>query len=354
MDGRFAPDFAIRGEIMKRSFIYLLTIIILIQLLSCSTKKQIEISPERKFNHGHYVALNWGEVSKIKYLDEPAVIGVNKRYNWRILEPEEGEYDFSEIENDLEYLSKLDKQLIVFIIDKSFWIKGALPSYLSEYDIRVGEYEYGTIRWHPEVVERYVALGKALGTKFDSHPNFEGLAVQESALGLPEETYAQFDYTPEKYRDALITILTSLKEALPNSNVFWYSNFMNENDGHLRQVADAIEEYKIFMGGPDILPYNRWISIMSYPMYEEYKDRLILFCSAQDDSYMHHKNDIRVGEIEPVHEEGYLTMEEIFLFARDSLHVRYLFWNYFYEKPAPGVRSYDDAIEVIRKYPSFN
>jgi hypothetical protein len=46
-------------------------------------------------------------------------------------------------------------------------------------------------------------------------------------------------------------------------------------------------------------------------------------------------------------------MEEIFLFARDSLHVRYLFWDHEYEGIEQGARTYDDAIEVIRKYPIF-
>jgi hypothetical protein len=47
-------------------------------------------------------------------------------------------------------------------------------------------------------------------------------------------------------------------------------------------------------------------------------------------------------------------MDEIFLFARDSLHVRYLFWDYEYSVSNKGQRTYDDAIEVIRKYPTFN
>ena len=105
------------------------------------------------------------------------------------------------------------------------------------------------------------------------------------------------------------------------------------------------------MGGPDILPYRLYLSEVSYPMYVKYRDTLILFCSAQGDSYKHHKNDTAIDKQEQVHEEGYLTMEEIFLFARDSLHVRYLFWDYEYEITEPGQRTYDDAIKVIRKYP---
>jgi hypothetical protein len=308
-----------------------------------------------KFNPGHYVAVGPSfELPGIKYLDDPAVMGVNKRYFWRTLEPEKGEYDFSSIENDLDYLAAHQKQLIVFLCDRSYWIKGAMPDYLSEYEVEE-DGGFNPVRWHPVVVERLVALGKALGERFDSHPNFEGVAIQESALDLSEEVFKRFDYSPERYRDALITILTGMQHQLPDSHVFWYQNFMSGDDGRcLRQVADAVMGSGVIVGGPDILPYNRYYHMVSYPMYEDYKESIILFCSAQDDSYRHDKNDIRVSVKEPVHPDGYLTMEDIFLFARDSLHVSYMFWNYYYEGSGHGERSYDDAINVIRKYPAFN
>jgi hypothetical protein len=340
---------------MKINSSYIILAVVILLFSSCSGNRSEVNKSEIKFHPGHYVAVGtFFEIPKIEYLDEPAVQGVNKRYLWRTLEPEEGVYDFSSIEEDLDYLAAHDKQLVVFLMDKSFSETSALPPYLSEYELFSDQGGFSPVRWHPFFIERFVALGQALGERFDSHPNFEGIAIQESSLEITEEGYEKFGYTPERYRDALIAILTGLQDTLPNSHVFWYSNFLPDNDGYLRQVADAIEDSGVFMGGPDILPYRRFLSQVSYPMYEEYQNRLTLFCSAQDDSYRHHKNDIRVDTQEPIPEEGYLTMEEIFLFARDSLHVRYLFWDYYYGSVGQGERSYDDAIEVIRKYPTFN
>ena len=37
-----------------------------------------------------------------------------------------------------------------------------------------------------------------------------------------------------------------------------------------------------------------------------------------------------------------------------KMHVKYLFWNYYYEDLEKEDQSFDDAIEVIRKYPAFN
>lgn len=337
-----------------RRFYQLIIIILVLFVISCASNNKLELPLYKKFNPGHYVALNSGEIIEIKYLNDPAIIGVNKRYKWKHLEPKKGVYNFSKIVSDLEYLKTIDKQLIVFIIDKSFSRYGALPNYLSEYEIMTPEKEHGVLRWEPELVERFIALGEAIGKQFDNNPNFEGVAVQESALGLSDDILDDNGYTPEQYRDALTSILVGLQNEMPHSNVFWYSNFMYKNNGHLRQVADAIAKEFIFMDGPDILPYRRWISSQSYPMYEEYKNKITLFCSAQDDSYMHHENDIRQGENANIPDTGFMSMEDIFLFARDSLHVKYLFWNYFYEETYPGVRNFDDAYEVIKKYPTFN
>ncbi|MBN2049624.1 MAG: hypothetical protein JW760_04210 [Spirochaetales bacterium] len=332
-------------------------IIIILFFGSCSTGRNLKSSAEGKFHPGHYIGVGPGpteELAEIKYLDEPAVRGVNKRYFWRMLEPEKGVYDFSLLEADLEYLESRGKQLVVFLMDKSFSSRKVLPDYLSEYAVASEGNGYSPIRWDPFFIDRLLSLGKALSERFDSHPNFEGLAVQESSLDISSEDSERLGYTPEAYRDGLITLLTGLQRALPESHVFWYSNFLPGNNDYLYDVADTIADYGVFMGGPDILPYHRYLSRVSYPMYRTYRKRLTLFCCAQGDSYRHHKNDVRLDEEELVHDEGYLTMEEIFLFARDSLHVRYIFWDYEYEGLDKGYRTFNDAIEVIRNHPVFN
>lgn len=336
----------------SRHLISLLSFVILVSLLSCTK------SPKKKFNPGHYVAITPDiEISQIKYLNEPSLKGVQKRYHWRVLEPEKGKYDFSKIQKDLSTLASKDKQLMVFIIDVSYWKRSALPDYLAKYDSYSETDGFCPIRWHPEVAERFIELGKALGREFDNHPNFEGIATQETSMGISKIGYETFGYTHEKYSKALIETLRGLSLGLPNSNVFWYQNFLGDfEDGSkfLRQIADSVVDYGIILGGPDILPYRLGIKNISYPMYDDYKDKFTLFCSAQDCSYKHHKNDTVLHKIETLHEDGYITMEEIFKYGRDSLHLRYMIWNHYYDGTEIGHWSYDDAIEVIRKHPTFN
>ena len=43
----------------------------------------------------------------------------------------------------------------------------------------------------------------------------------------------------------------------------------------------------------------------------------------------------------------------MFLFARDRLHVDYLFWEYRTKRQPADSRDWNDAREVIARYPTF-
>ncbi|MEM6803634.1 MAG: hypothetical protein AAF696_19675 [Bacteroidota bacterium] len=318
-------------------------------------EQEIGVNIEPKFHPGHYVAVGpFFELSEVKHFEDSSVKGVNKRYFWRSLEPEKGRYNFSFIEEDLDYCSKNNKQFILFLCDRAFWKKGAMPKYLKELEWKNEGGGFSPIRWDPIYLERFIALGKAISDRFNTHPNFEGIAIQETSLDMPEDILASYDYTPIKYRDALSSILNEFSDSFSKSNIFWYQNGIGGNNKLIRQIADSISyRENIIMGGPDILPHRRWLR-HTYKIYGDYKNKMKLFCSAQDDSYHHHKNDIRMSEKLPLHEEGYLSMEDIFLYARDEMHVQYIFWNHYYEDVVEGGRSFDDAIGVIQKYPVFN
>jgi hypothetical protein len=213
------------------------------------------------------------------------------------------------------------------------------------------------MRWDPVVISRFVALNRALAQALNDDPNFEGVAFQESGLMIGPELRREHGYTPEKYRDALIQMLTESSHAFRRSQVFWYMNHFEGGDQYLGDIAKAVIGSRVVMGGPDILPYRRRLQ-GTYQLYEKFKGQLPLFCSAQDDSYRHDKNDSRnmgnaaVTRNLPPPPEGYVPMNQIFLFARDKLHVNYLFWSYTYHA-GTGAFNYDDAMAVMRKYPVF-
>jgi hypothetical protein len=341
----------------------LLVLAALAAVRSCAAQPDVSAASTvgliEKYNPGHYVAISEREtVSGIQHLDEPALRGVIRRYYWVDLEPKEGAYDFAAIRQDLEFLKQHHKQLVVFITDNTFSPgRNPLPDYLAPYALP-NLRRYTAKRWDPVVVARLIALARALAAEFDRQTNFEGMAFQESALMISPAVQRQEGYTPGKYRDALIKILTESAAAFRQSRVFWYMNHLEGDDAKLAEVAEALVHSRVVMGGPDILPFRRRLQ-STYQLYDRFQGRLKLFCSAQEDSYRHDRNDSRnMGNTATVRNqsppvEGYVPMDQIFLFARDKLHVNYLFWTYKNYQGNLGSFNYDDALAVMRKYPSF-
>ncbi len=313
-----------------------------------------------KYHPGHYVAISANEsVSSIEDLDEPAVVGVNKRYDWSDLEPQKDAYQFSGIKADLDFLRQHHKQLVVFIEDKTFQPgQNPLPAYLSAYALP-NLRGITAKRWDPVVIDRYLALVRALAKAFNTDPNFEGMATEESALMIRPDVQQAQGYTPEIYRDALIKILIESSRAMSQSQVFWYMNHLEGHDDYLGDIAAAVVPYRVVMGGPDILPFRKRLQ-ETYKLYDRFNGKLKLFCSAQDDSYRHDRNDSRnMGTAfrfrdQPPPPGGFVPMQEIFAFARDKLHVNYIFWSYKNYEGSPGAFTYADALAVMKQSPTFN
>ena len=119
---------------MKTARIVLVSSVAVTLLAACASGPEPGHGGTRRFNPGHYVGLGPGEEPReIVQLDEPAIRGVSLRYFWRWLEPEPGEYDFSGVERDLEYLSACGKQLVVFVMDMRYSAHSPLPDYLADY-----------------------------------------------------------------------------------------------------------------------------------------------------------------------------------------------------------------------------
>jgi hypothetical protein len=304
---------------------------------------------QRKFHPGHYVSIGRVEAPNgFSAALGKGITGVQMRYRWAQLEPEQDHYDFAGIARDLDAAKSAGVQLVVLIEDKSFTDDVPTPPYVAEkYTVRNHNRGYSTLRWDPYVVERLEQLVAKLGAQFDCNPNFEGVAFQESSPSLDDSELDATGYTPEKYRDALIALLRSASNSVPTSRVFWYMNFLPRNQRYVGDIANAVIGTGVAMGGPDILPDNRALQKRVYPYYDEFRGRLKLFNSMQHNSYRHrHGGNESSG--------GYWSMDDLFQFARTKLHVDYLFWDYHTQRVPPDSHNWDDAREVIGRNPTFS
>jgi len=308
------------------------------------------VLPQRKHHPGHYLALyGYEKQSAMSDADYPGVRGINKRYTWHSLEPALGEYDFSQIESDLAVAASQGLQLVVMVEDKSFRNDPPpTPEYLwgEQYTRLTRNNGYTAVRYDPYVIERFSALLAALGERFDSHPNLEGVALQESALGFVQSIQEETGYTPERYRDALIEIVQNAADSFPTSQVFWYMNFLSGKQAYLADVAEAVAPAGVLMGGPDILPDDHALQKHVYPLYDQFKGKIRLFCSAQNNSYHHEHKDTS-------YPTPYWTPTEIFEFARDRLGTEYIFWNHNMKARPADSYSWYDVLPVIKANPVF-
>jgi hypothetical protein len=308
----------------------------------------------KKYNPGHYIELLRYQTSnrqKDNYLTDtmrPGVKGVLVRYYWRDLEKSPGVYDFSAIQHDLNLLSGQGMHLIVAPEDKTFTgsqLLQPMPDYMAKYTVRNNMGGMTAERWKPYVIDRWVKLMEAMGKRFDGNPYFEGIATHETALSIDNNVLTQRGYTPEIYRDGLIDLLKRTANAFPTSRIFWYMNFFPMRQDYIAQIASAVAPYGVAMGGPDVLPDEPSISSLAYPFYDQFEGTMPLFCAVMLDSYKH------------VHRTGsyptkYWTMPELFRFARDELHLNYMFWT----SVSNSYTGYDthDAYPVIERNPVIN
>ena len=309
----------------------------------------LSMSSARKYHPGHYTLIvNGVGAQKIMATAlQPGTVGFVRRYTWRSVEPTQGVYDFSVIKSDLAWAVAHRTQLIVVILYKTADATKAGPAYLDAFEYRNNVGGYTLALWAPQVITGYNALIKALGAQVDSNSHFEGLGDQESAASLNSVTIKSTGYTPERYRDALINILSAATVSLPTSRVFWFMNFLKGKQSYIGTIAAAVAPLGVVMGGPDDLPDNQSLETQAYPYYTQFAGKMPLFIQVEDSNYA-----------APHMTSGYTTpdwtMLELYNFALNKLHVNYMFWMRV-TKPA-NADAYDwyDALTVIADHPTLN
>ena len=317
---------------------------------ACGDAVAPQLTPSaRKYHPGHYTLIVNG-VGAQKFMTtaiQPGMVGMVRRYTWRSLEPSKGVYDFSVIKSDLGWAAAHGMQLIVVILYKTADGTKDGPAYLDAYEYRNKVGGYALQLWSPTVIARYNALTKALGAQVDSNKNFEGLGDQESAVSLDTASLKALGYTPEKYRDALINMLSAATVNLPTSRVFWFMNFLAGNQSYIGSIAAAVAPLGVVMGGPDDLPDDRSLLTSAYPYYTQFAGKMPLFIQVEGSNYA----ALHMTSGNPT---KYWTMLELYQFALTKLHVNYMFWMRISGPPKPDAYDWNDALPVIAAHRALN
>jgi hypothetical protein len=293
-----------------------------------------ELNPHEANVH-HFVFFNRDRerISDATFLNLKALEGAQIKYTWRELEKQKDEYNFAEIQSDLTFLQSKGKKLFIQIQDTSFDTNiVTIPQYL----LRDAEYHGGVAlqysiknddeanvipegwvarRWDPAVQERFERLLLALGRQFDGQ--IEGINLAETAVDFGE-TGKLFPkgFTPEVYRNAILTNMLVLKRAFPRSVAMEYANFMPGGQPYLQSLYEQGKESKVAFGGPDLLPYKPGQMQNCYPLIRECAGVVPTGIAVQDGNYQH--VDPKTGR--------QVTIAELVQFATEYLRVDYIFW----------------------------
>ncbi|GEM_PF-2921424 len=216
-----------------------------------------------QFHPGYYMSVGTTDsILAFRVIENnPNFIGVKKRYTWRALEPQKGQYDFSEIVSDLKYLESIGKHLWISVNITTFAADSPpmVPSYMwndSKYGCGDNGEFYGAYRrtlqeggWLPcrgnsDFDKRFKALMAALGKRFNDEPYFEGLNLGETSTGKrPDKLSA------DKKLQVFKEYALAAKRAFPNKTVMQMINYAPFD---LEAFGEWLAAHGIATGGPDV------------------------------------------------------------------------------------------------------
>jgi hypothetical protein len=254
-------------------------------------------------NHGYYVNQSnvnfddedMGDYCDTTYMSTDVVRGVMRRIYWPVVEPTDDDFNFNGVDSMLtEAESRGDCQVFFFFRTKGFGDVGddVCPVWLvfmgqpycaanAQDGDTVMTYEIdGTDNTvADEVVELLNALAAHVyvngssaynGMTIAEHPLVEGIAFQETALGLNGSfiqdegsactgSYPRCEYTPEGFYTYTETVILGCGNASPSWNcVQFFNNWPGTgNRTYFEGISDVLESLSNERGvyaGPDALP----------------------------------------------------------------------------------------------------
>lgn len=290
--------------------------------------------------HYIYFGRDRDQIADPRFLSSPAIAGAQLKYTWRELEPERDRYELDLIRQDLLFLREHDKRLFVQIQDVSFEERLInVPDYLLEDPGFHGGVarQFGfegtdesqpvaegwvSRRWDPAVRERLARLLRAIASEFDG--SIAGLNLPETSVGFGESGDLWPEgYSPSAYFAALKDLMATAKAAFRRSHLVLYANFMPGEElpridhGYLKGLYAHAAEVGYGVGGPDLLPHRWFQRQNSLPLIAARPPTVVAGVAVQ------------WGNLEDVDPDtgNRVTVPELFEFARDTLHLDYIFWG---------------------------
>ena len=299
---------------------------------TCSTLKS-------QIKHYVYFIKERQAIKDHPFLQNHAFDGAQIMYSWRELEPEQGQYDFTSIEEDLSYLKKFNKKLFIQLQDASFSMNNnPVPKYLT-----TGKFAGGAVnhyenskpvgwvakRWDKTVQATFADFLSALGKEFDGR--IEGINLQETALSI--DTKKVTDFSESDYVAGLKANMLSLKAAFPTSTTMIYANFVPgewlpwEDKGYLKSLYAYGDEIGVGLGAPDLMVTRKGQLNHALAQMHENELSVPLGIAVQDGNYIGKTGaDSGYKKSRNAKQNAKSLVPMLHAFADGFLGVDYMFW----------------------------
>lgn len=244
------------------------------------------VNPD-KFYPGFYLSVGLSQETPSSafsmLIDNSVFVGGKRIYAWKDIEPSEGKYDFSKIEQDLAYLKSIGKRLWIQVFYTQF--NGSLPPLTPSYMwgnsvYGCGSQYYGTYErsaqtggwipcfWNNNVNLKLRALYTALGDRFNKEEYLEGISLDETAI----DTYTAKElpgYSATIVYAAFKENALAAKRAFSDKIVIQQINYAPYD---LVDYSSWLAQNQIGIGSPDVILHNTTLTDTIYPQYNRYHD----------------------------------------------------------------------------------
>lgn len=144
--------------------------------------------------------------------------------------------------------------------------------------------------------------------------------MPETAVDFDEHNPPK-DFTADKYFDAELKNIDTVKKGFHKSIVIQYVNFFpgewNNDHHYMSRLFSFAVKHQIGLGGPDVVPYRESQMKNSYPFFKQFKGKILTGMAIQEPDYTYKNPD--AGD--------YYDFSDFYNFTYNYLGASILFWN---------------------------
>jgi len=269
----------------------------------------------KKWNPGHYLQGypldHPPAIMKKSIADDPklqAARGVRVPISWKAFEPTKGNYNWKLVDDYLDAIGP-NRQMFFHWWATDIWNKNCdsatrIPTYMLPSCTKMysgaGVHGNASVQWwEPGPRAEMIRVLKAIGSHYNSNPQFEGIMFDETTFGIPPSSLISTSEFEKKKLESYKIIHTEIAPYFAESQVIQPMNWLGgAGCTELRELTNHLRTLGHGISNPDSVPWkalprgcgtpytnapeakqgdntsNLWYSIAVYTIYREYKNQV--------------------------------------------------------------------------------